>query len=212
LPSICEISGPGFNTYRFSIEWARIELSPGQFSRAELDYYRRVVECCRKRGVTPAVTFFHSTAPRWFAAAGGWPNPDAPGLFARYCSTAAKALANEIGFAFTINEPQVSKVFRSIPVGGACFAKQDNLSRSVYAAAAKDLNTECFVTVECPYVDGMMPQLIAGHQHGYAATKAERGDLPVGVTLSFTDFERGGEGSPTRRSGAKPTVSGWTRL
>jgi beta-glucosidase len=29
----------GFNTYRFSIEWARIEPEEGHFSRAELDHY-----------------------------------------------------------------------------------------------------------------------------------------------------------------------------
>src|SRR6266568_4502724 len=32
----------GFNTYRFSIEWARIEPEEGAFSNAELDHYRRM--------------------------------------------------------------------------------------------------------------------------------------------------------------------------
>ena len=186
----------GFDTFRFSIEWARIEPTRGEFSRAELDHYKRVIACCRDHGVAPAVTFLHSTAPLWFAMAGGWLNPDAPGLFARYCSTAAKALAGDMAFAFTLNEPQVDKVFRAIPGSDAYFRRQDVLAKKMHEAAAKALNVERFITNAYPDADGMTPQLVAGHEQGYAAIKAARGDLPVGVTLSVTDFQSGGEGSP----------------
>src|SRR6266702_5585848 len=43
----------GFNAYRFSIEWARIEPEKGFFSRAELEHYRRMLEACHRRGLTP---------------------------------------------------------------------------------------------------------------------------------------------------------------
>src|SRR3954452_3874314 len=72
----------GLNSYRFSIEWARIEPTPGQFSNAELDYYKRLIAALRKAGIDPVVTFFHVSAPRWFAEAGGWLNPESPQLFA----------------------------------------------------------------------------------------------------------------------------------
>src|SRR5262245_23563248 len=49
----------GFNTYRFGIEWARIEPNPGFFSNAELDHYARVLETCRAHGLKPVVTFNH---------------------------------------------------------------------------------------------------------------------------------------------------------
>src|SRR6266568_796914 len=38
---IALLAGLGFNTYRFSIEWSRIEPEQGFFSRAELEHYRR---------------------------------------------------------------------------------------------------------------------------------------------------------------------------
>lgn len=38
------IAGLGFNAYRFSIEWARVEPAPGEFSIAQLDHYRRMLE------------------------------------------------------------------------------------------------------------------------------------------------------------------------
>jgi beta-glucosidase len=47
----------GFNSYRFSIEWARVEPEPGEFSIAALDHYRRVLACCHEHKITPIVTF-----------------------------------------------------------------------------------------------------------------------------------------------------------
>ena len=185
----------GLNCYRFSIEWSRIEPSRDHFSQATLDRYKRVIECCHSHGVAPAVTFFHGTAPLWFATAGGWLNPEAPALFARFCATAASDLADDMAFAFTLNEPQVGMVFRSIPGAEGYFGRQDPLSLEIHANASKLLGSERFVSMEHPDLDGMAPQLIAGHEQGFAAIKAVRSDLPVGVTLSVTDFQPGGEAS-----------------
>ena len=66
----------GFNAHRLSIEWSRIEPEPGQISYAGLDYYRRVLETCRRHGLAPVVTYMHATTPRWFAAGGGFSTPD----------------------------------------------------------------------------------------------------------------------------------------
>jgi beta-glucosidase len=187
----------GFNTYRFSLEWARIEPNRGNISQAELDYYKRVIECCRKHHVDPAVTFMHATAPRWFAEAGGFLNPDAPALFAQFCSTAAKSLAADMAYAFTINEPQVAKTFRVLSGGGGgYFAKHDELERAAHAAAATATGSERFITTNFPDIDGMTPQLIAGHEQGFAAIKAERSSLPTSVTLNLIDFQPGTDDSP----------------
>ena len=37
------LADAGLNTYRFSIEWARIEPEEGWISRAAIDHYRRMV-------------------------------------------------------------------------------------------------------------------------------------------------------------------------
>src|SRR4029453_14455001 len=91
----------GFNTYRFSIEWARIEPEEGFFSTAELEHYRRMLATCREHNLTPMLTFWHFTAPRWFAARGGGETDDAGDLFARYCERASKHLGDLIGVATT---------------------------------------------------------------------------------------------------------------
>jgi beta-glucosidase len=68
---IALIASLGFNAYRFSIEWARIEPEEGEFSHAALDHYRRMLATCHEHGLTPIVTYHHFTSPRWFAAKGG---------------------------------------------------------------------------------------------------------------------------------------------
>ena len=58
------VAGAGLNTYRFSLEWSRIEPEEGEFSRAALDHYRRIIDGCRERGLNPLVTLVHFTQPR----------------------------------------------------------------------------------------------------------------------------------------------------
>ena len=94
----------GFNSYRFSIEWARIEPEPGHFSVAALDHYRRVLACCHEHKITPVVTFHHFTSPRWVTGGGGWEDRRTAERFARYCERAGAHLGDLIGVACTINE------------------------------------------------------------------------------------------------------------
>ena len=93
--------------YRFSLEWSRIEPAEGEFSLAALEHYRRICAACLGRGIVPVVTFHHFTTPRWLTGAGGWEAPDAPDCFARFVTRAAAYLGDLIGWACTINEPNV---------------------------------------------------------------------------------------------------------
>ena len=69
----------GFNTYRFSVEWARVEPIAGEIDATALDHYEAVVDGCLERGLAPVVTFNHFTSPHWFAARGAWLDTEAPG-------------------------------------------------------------------------------------------------------------------------------------
>ena len=61
----------GLNTFRFSIEWARVEPVEGLFSIAALEHYRDVLEACRRRGVRTMVSFNHFVNPIFIAVALG---------------------------------------------------------------------------------------------------------------------------------------------
>jgi beta-glucosidase len=97
----------GHKAHRLSLEWSRIEPAPGEFSRAALGHYRRVLTELADNGLTGFVTMHHFTLPRWFAAQGGWLRPDAIQLFARYCQRVAVELGDLMPFVCTINEPQM---------------------------------------------------------------------------------------------------------
>ena len=94
---IALLAALGFDYYRFSIEWSRIEPEPGEFSTAALDHYRRVCASCHAHGVEPVVTFHHFTTPRWLAARGGWHDPATADRFAAFCERAVAHLGDLVG-------------------------------------------------------------------------------------------------------------------
>lgn len=103
---IALLADAGLTSYRFSLEWSRIEPVRGCFSRAELAHYRRMIEYCFERGITPVVTLQHFTTPQWFAEAGGWSSPEATDLFCRYVEQACTIL-DGVDWVATMNEPNM---------------------------------------------------------------------------------------------------------
>ncbi len=97
----------GFDNYRFSVEWSRVEPAEGEFSVNALDHYRRMVESCIENGITPVVTLHHFTTPRWVVKSGGWLNENTAFLFARYSHRVASHLGGAVGRWCTINEPNM---------------------------------------------------------------------------------------------------------
>ncbi|HEX2312951.1 MAG TPA: family 1 glycosylhydrolase [Thermomonospora sp.] len=103
----------GLNAYRFGVEWARVEPVEGRVSRAELGHYRRIVEGCLERGLTPVVTLHHFTSPLWFQQAGGWRAPEAVERFRRYVR-AVLPILDGVGWVCTINEPNMLAMMASM--------------------------------------------------------------------------------------------------
>lgn len=183
----------GLNTYRFGVEWARIEPEKGHFSPAMLAHYRRVLEGCRARGLAPIVTYSHFTAPRWFSAQGGWTNPESTELFARYCTRVTQAMGDLMHAAITINEPNILLILKPMlppPVW--------DMQKRTIETAARRLGVERFV---CANVAGIedLPELqkglLAAHAAARTAIKAVRPDLPVGVSLAMLDDQAVGRNS-----------------
>ena len=100
------VAGAGLNTYRFSLEWSRIEPAEGEFSRAALDHYRRMVDGAHERGLNAIVTLVHFTMPRWLMHDGGWAGPRTGDRIARFAEFALPVL-REAEYVATINEPNL---------------------------------------------------------------------------------------------------------
>ncbi len=100
-------AGMGHNVHRLSIEWSRIEPTPGQFDRRAIEHYRAVLQALRKRGIAPMVTLHHFTNPKWVAAQGGWLSDKTVVDFGRFAAVAAREFGGQVDLWITINEPNV---------------------------------------------------------------------------------------------------------
>ncbi|WP_010542902.1 family 1 glycosylhydrolase [Sphingomonas elodea] len=194
----------GLNCYRFSLEWARIEPEPGQFSIAMLNHYKAIVDGCRARGLAPLVTYCHYAAPRWFAARGGWLNPEAPQLFARFCDRATRHLGAGIHTAMTLNEPNIVPMLQVVLPPQAQTIIALTLDGAAKALGVPELAVAN--TAKQADVPRLTAALLAAHKAGKAAIKAARPDLPVGLTLAMFDDEA--VGAPAMRDRMRQQLYG----
>ncbi len=94
-------------TYRFSIEWSRIEPEEGVFNEEAIDRYRKMIASLKKRGIEPFVTLWHWTLPLWLAKRGGTTAKDFPERFRLYTGKLASSFGADTRFWVTLNEPEV---------------------------------------------------------------------------------------------------------
>lgn len=97
----------GHNALRFSIEWAKVEPKEGQIDYQVLDHYKKVFENLSLNKLTPFVTLFHFSLPKWFAEKGGFENKDNIRHFVNYCKLIGTTFREEIQYIITINEPEI---------------------------------------------------------------------------------------------------------
>lgn len=197
---IAMLASLGLNTFRFSIEWARVEPVEGMFSLAALEHYRDVLQACRKRGVKAMVSFNHFVTPRWFAARGGWEAEGAPQLFARYCDRVARHLGHLMDAATTFNEPNLPRLLFGIPGPLAGMAGNPRM-REMLANAGKAAGTGKFSAWIFGDFAKIEAGLLQGHALGYQAIKAVRPQLPVSLTIALADDQAvdGGEAMVARK-------------
>ena len=99
----------GIGAYRFSVAWPRIQPEGrGTANQAGLDYYRRLVDALNRRGVLPVLTLFHWDLPQALEDRGGWVSRDTASRFADYAEIVYQALAGEVPYWITLNEPWVA--------------------------------------------------------------------------------------------------------
>jgi beta-glucosidase len=189
----------GVDSYRFSIEWARIEPVKDQIDETAIAHYRSELEALKSLGIRPLVTIHHFSNPVWVAdprATGCTGGPKdtnlcglgSPGgaLIGDQMAEHAKLLAQRFGDLVdewgTLNEP-INYLFASYAVGQ-------------FPPGILSLDLNHFASVLRDY--------IAAHAKMYDAIKANDtidadGDgvaAAVGLSMSVADWE------PTRSNKA----------
>lgn len=159
------IASLGLNSFRLSVEWARIEPEQGVIAHAALDHYRQVLEGCRQRSILPVVTLHHFTLPLWVADAGGFENPDIATWMGNYARIVGDALGEQIGVACTINEPNIvalmGYLLANFPPQVTSWERFSNVNQAM---------RQCHVAMR-------------------GALRAGPGNFPIGLCLSMQEYE-----------------------
>ncbi|MBU4213212.1 MAG: family 1 glycosylhydrolase [Actinobacteria bacterium] len=216
----------GLGTYRFSVEWARIEPEKGFISQAGLDHYRRMVDTARDLGIEPMVTLHHFTNPRWFAREGGWLAPDAVDRFTRYTQAVLPVL-DDVTWVCTINEPNMVAMFAGDDATeGATLqafgqpapsrrvshvlAQAHRASREVLAGADHAIRSGWTVATQDFQAEPGAEQVTRDYGYPRDAWFLEQaaGDDWVGVQ-AYTRTIVGADGPRPIAEGAERTLTGW---
>jgi beta-glucosidase len=118
------------------------------------------------------VTFHHFTIPSWLAAHGGFEASDSPDRFARFVERAGSHFGDLIGWACTINEPNVIGAM-GYTVGDYPPGVKDDLGRHL----------------------AVNKSMVRAHRLAVEALRSGPGSYPIGLTLSMAEIvaDQGGE-------------------
>ncbi|GAB4552220.1 MAG: glycoside hydrolase family 1 protein [Anaerolineae bacterium] len=155
------------NAQRISIEWSRVEPSPGVFDEDALGRYREMLVALRERGMLPMVTLHHFTNPMWVAERGGWLSDETPGAFVRFARKVVETLGEHCALWCTINEPIVYATQGYIY--GYWLPGEQNLRK----ARQVILN------------------MLRGHVAAYHAIKSIQPHAKIGYAMHYIGFEPG---------------------
>lgn len=156
----------GVNSYRFSIEWARVEPEPGQFNRHALDQYSRMIDRLLEHGITPMLTLHHFTHPVWFHTRSPWHAASSLGAFTRLTEHITNRLLDRIPLVVTINEPLVWLL--------AAYAD------AKFPPGYRDLNLVMMA----------LHNMLLAHRDAYDMIKSRYPSVRVGIANNFIVFKR----------------------
>ncbi len=95
------------NSYRFSIEWSKIEKEEGVFDENEIEHYLNMLKEMKIRDIEPILTLHHFTIPQWLYHKGGFENPEFPEYFSKFVSKVVPYYKELANYWITINEPVI---------------------------------------------------------------------------------------------------------
>ncbi len=95
------------NSFRFTIEWSRLEPIKGEWDMEAFAHYKRYINALKIRGIEPFLNIWHWTVPVWFAEEGGFLKRGNIKYFERLAQKVADELLIGVNFVITLNEPNV---------------------------------------------------------------------------------------------------------
>lgn len=96
----------GLTAYRLSFSWVRLQPNgDGELKPEGVEFYRKLIEGCRARGIEAYVTLYHWDLPQALQDKGGWANRETAYAFANYTEQVVALFSDLVTNWITINEP-----------------------------------------------------------------------------------------------------------
>lgn len=153
------------NSYRFSVEWSRIEPQQGNFDYEALKHYQQFIQKLRANKIEPFVTLWHWPIPVWVRDLGGWTSKKILPFFNRYVKIVAEFLDEDVNYWVTINEPLVYS------------------SNSYFSGQWPPQKKNLFLTIK------VVHNLIKAHKQAYDILKNIYKDNQVGIASHNIHFD-----------------------
>jgi len=159
------------NSFRFSIEWSRLEPEEGQWNQTEVDHYHAYIKELRALGIEPVLNIWHWTNPIWFERKGAFKHKRNLKYFDRFVQKISEEYGNHLKYIITLNEPNVYTTFG--------YFAADTASGSPWPPGEKN-----FLSLMRVYWN-----LIKAHKRAYQILKRDHPHLQIGTAQQLANIQ-----------------------
>lgn len=153
------------NSFRFGIEWSRLEPEEGKWNEEAIEHYREYLEELKKRGIEPVMNLWHWSMPVWFTEKGGFERRANVAYFERYVEKIAQEYGRSLSYVITLNEPNVYATFGYLT--GIWPPQQKNLAK-------------------CSWVYW---NLVLAHRRAYKILKKVNPKIQIGIAAQLANIQ-----------------------
>ena len=153
------------NSFRFGIEWSRLEPEPGKWDEEAVEHYREYINSMVRLGIEPFLNLWHWSMPTWFTDMGGFEKRSNLKYFDSFVEKIAKEYGNHLTYIITLNEPNVYTSFGYVT--GEWPPEQKNIFKAAW--------------VYC--------NLVSAHKRAYKILKSHKKHLQIGVAAQLANIQ-----------------------
>lgn len=104
---LLQLKNGGQNAFRMSLAWPRIiKNKEGEVNSKGVDFYRKILQCCLDKDITPFVTIYHWDLPQYWEETGGWLNNEVSYAYQKYAKICFEKFGDLVDLWVTFNEPK----------------------------------------------------------------------------------------------------------
>ncbi|KAJ8631060.1 hypothetical protein MRB53_024383 [Persea americana] len=170
-----------FDSYRFSISWARIfPEGEGNVNWLGVDYYNQIIDYMLEKGITPYANLYHYDLPQALEDKyTGWLNQKTVEAYVEYADFCFKIFGDRVKNWFTFNEPRVAAALgydTGVNAPGRCSSAFGNCTEG-------DSSTEPYIVTH----NFLLSHAGAVHRYRTKYQKEQKGR--IGILLDFVWYE-----------------------